>query len=1099
MADIIKTPSRKRIQASFKKTNSQPELLRFEPSHQSHKNVHPGSTHSAMNAGSAISNNPSTVLDTSEKCIGNPDVNSLVPSKAHHNHHSSTSDLPVNAAHPSSLPSVLGEVQNGLFQPALSEANKFFKRRASPGVENTRDLDQSSSTQPARVVAMSLKGLGLSSINHMSTAHTQVNHFLFQDGRYPTLTQASLGLLNDEETTALNKSYASPVKKSQLPVKDMALSSSALEPSGSTYRQLNETCGKEKESLEHTMMIYQSASFEQPSADDFQDCENTDVHGEETEVEEDGDGDGPGHELSAIQEGEEEEDLATGDKAKRLANSKPRQSTQRPSQTTRAALSEEVGHVSLDRSVNVLSHSILNSPPSNRVASSSPPIHNPAPVAQDLTSTFVGNSPDVQTAVGNPALGSSTTLKELLISDDTGTNPVQSALDIDKLLTSAEAIELATKMEVTKPIQVDAYTSPALPLTATTQQAPASEADVAVVADANVAEAGQSPKHHDTIVDLPLDDAPSKFRSMLQQSMNSSQSGYSQPSHSDTRTPGPSTHNLFTPGNARAALIRSPQSQWSSRHTASGWASKPNKTPAIPTGAFGVGSTKGDVHKAFAPADSPAPPTLPNPTGLVSSVQPLGGDSTLFAKLQDGSSIQYNSVVDTQGFPTAHRRTSKRTSTDAGFGHSSESQETKMSRSYAPAPLRVRPSNTDKTKKDVDKLMNRLSKIQRESALHELNQHATLNVAPDALTNVHRASLVTSATGPNAKASSRPSQASNSTSTKLSWVPTQPRGLPESLNIPKSQSSRPSPPTANENRPISPTPSTFGTKAVVVVDPAAPFHAGPPAPASAASCPDAASQSLGVSKRSSVGDLVAVYESKKPSTETAANHPAVRTATSPAPSVTLTHMTRSKSPVEAVSRLPLSLSSSAALAFTTTPATTPPLPRSDLGVKVARTRDAASSLCLHQDTDADYVDVSQTAIPHGQKAQRALSLEPVEEDLIDLSEDKSRDPSSNGCARDAETNAAATKDDGDSDGIVSNDDEQNYQVGAQSMYDESPQAQNNEGDEEEEDEDKEEDKEEEDKEEEDARTEHTAEMSPLDSSFHHESNSRVSVYSLVRT
>ncbi|KAA1121302.1 hypothetical protein PGTUg99_000646 [Puccinia graminis f. sp. tritici] len=86
--------------------------------------------------------------------------------------------------------------------------------------------------------------------------------------------------------------------------------------------------------------------------------------------------------------------------------------------------------------------------------------------------------------------------------------------------------------------------------------------------------------HVDTVVEVPLSDKPSSLRNNLYASIGSSHSD-KLPDH-QVRTPGePTGSNLFTPGNPRSAMIRSPHSQWSSKPSGALWTQhKPLKTPA---------------------------------------------------------------------------------------------------------------------------------------------------------------------------------------------------------------------------------------------------------------------------------------------------------------------------------------------------------------------------------------------------------------------------------------------------------------------------------------------------------------------------------------
>ncbi|KNE97993.1 hypothetical protein PSTG_08668 [Puccinia striiformis f. sp. tritici PST-78] len=93
---------------------------------------------------------------------------------------------------------------------------------------------------------------------------------------------------------------------------------------------------------------------------------------------------------------------------------------------------------------------------------------------------------------------------------------------------------------------------------------------------------------------------------------------------------------------------------------------------------------------------------------------------------------------------------SKRTSTDAGFSHTTEAHDAKMSQSHIPEMMHFRPSATGTTrKKGMEDVKSRLSKIQRESTMHERVHHHLLGPSANAPLIVNsRTSLVTQTSAP---------------------------------------------------------------------------------------------------------------------------------------------------------------------------------------------------------------------------------------------------------------------------------------------------------------------------------------------------------------
>ncbi|WAR53314.1 hypothetical protein PtB15_2B745 [Puccinia triticina] len=245
--------------------------------------------------------------------------------------------------------------------------------------------------------------------------------------------------------------------------------------------------------------------------------------------------------------------------------------------------------------------------------------------------------------------------------------------------------------------------------------------------------------HVDTVVEIPLADNPSSLRSNLYASVG--------PSLSDklaahqTRTPGhPTASNLFTPGNARSSVIQSPHSQWSSKPSGATWTQhKPLKTPAALSNlGIAVQSERTKSGASGSPLED-----LSKPINLLSNLQSAAAQQSLVADNPLASSLtRPTSAIDAQ-----HPRRSglKRTSTDAGFNHTSESHDAKMSRSHNPGMMHVRSSTTGApAKKGMEDLKSRLSKIQRESAMHERVHHHPSAPSADAPLNVNpRTSLVT--------------------------------------------------------------------------------------------------------------------------------------------------------------------------------------------------------------------------------------------------------------------------------------------------------------------------------------------------------------------
>lgn len=251
--------------------------------------------------------------------------------------------------------------------------------------------------------------------------------------------------------------------------------------------------------------------------------------------------------------------------------------------------------------------------------------------------------------------------------------------------------------------------------------------------------------HVDTVVEIPLTDNPSSLRSNLYASSGSSHSD-KQTDH-QARTPGePTTSNLFTPGNPRAAVIQSPHSQWSSKPSGTLWTHhKHHKTPATISN-LGTAS-QGERMKGTS-SGSPFE-DYSKPLNLLSNLQSTMIHQSLVSDTPLASSlVQPIPAIDSQ-----HSRRSglKRTSTDAGFNQTTDAHDVKMSRSHTPGMMHVRPSTTGGTaRKGMEDLKSRLSKIQRESAMHErVHHHPSSGPSADGSLSVNpRTSLVTQTIAP---------------------------------------------------------------------------------------------------------------------------------------------------------------------------------------------------------------------------------------------------------------------------------------------------------------------------------------------------------------
>ncbi|KAG0140613.1 hypothetical protein CROQUDRAFT_84126 [Cronartium quercuum f. sp. fusiforme G11] len=1045
MADIIKTPSRKRIQAS-KKKQIQPELLRFQAPSLPNQQVplSPVKLQLANEIELQLgSNNPSSHRTAAPQ-------NALVSSKANFDLHSTASKCFTSSDKSQSNVSVLGELPNGRQPVVRGNTSTALNRGASSPNENHRAFEPTG-LQTIGGAPFILKGLGLSSLTQVSQIHTQPNHSSINDTQFPTFAHPSYSLLAEEEAAALSKSYQSPVKKPQPstskipPAASVLGQPTAIPPQPVAAAPLlddvlvdaNMPSGKEA-----TIVVYQSAAEADSEAP-----ETVDLTGEDTEPEVDDVA--AGHELSAIQEGEEEDDQAVADpktacqpasnqKQSKISTASIRATGQSAPISSSAIVEPRPSEIE-SREPFVTSNSTMHQPGVETLAEAvllereqlpesdrTPAVPSQGEVVQE---SQVARAPDADETVHQPHTTGSNVDADVslqpnpvecltnsvvvhrdpahrlsestLLSSHRSDHPETETVDLalvphlpvesvqaivaedpvvsvmshtaqvihDEVLTSkkqAQTIQPLESLHISQPsASIFRPTKP----TAAVERASTPEADddpVVEVADSQPERARSSSAHHDTTAEVPLNDNPSHLRN--------TRALQSQAPDTHSRTPGPSTHNLFTPGNARAALIRSPQSQWSSKPTATGWLNKPNKTPGIVYGAgLGIGVGKSEAVKLQGPGGSPVGAHGSNYTRVSATLQSQASD---YLKFQDGLSTQASTISDAQAYPSTHRRTSKRTSTEAGFPYTSETQESKIARPYA--PLRFGQTATDKGKKGVDDLKNRLSKIQRESAMHERTQHNT--TLADLFHPVQRTSLATSGSSvkPTNQQSSQPS---TSASTKVPWAPSQ---AWETNAMAKSQSSRPVLPAPSSHRPPSPPPvSSLRTYAgVPLVDRDATSEAGE---ALQAAAKNAESTTSGIVKRSSVGDLVAVYEAKKVAGDPAAVT-AGPTTTSPAPSITLTHETKSKSPVDIGMhvRPALELKSTAHLR-STTPDSTPPLLRFDNQVPTSVTQEEIiegsgfhDEMILRDDEDESEGDDEE-----GEGAPVAVGQS--EEDLIELS------------------------------------------------------------------------------------------------------------------
>ncbi|EGG12162.1 uncharacterized protein MELLADRAFT_59364 [Melampsora larici-populina 98AG31] len=1013
MADIIKTPSRKRIQASSKKKITQPEPLRFEQSGTSDratvsmKSLPPSKIEKSQTGINFIpAFGSSKRHDEKENPAG-----SLVPSKAHYDLHSAASDRFATSHNKEVTPSVLGEVQN---------VSHLHNSRQEPSASNSGSTsrDQTSRVFQPIIAPTLLKGLGLSSSTQMSQTYTASG-------------ASHHGILNQEEVAALSKSYSSPFKKSTLanPPSSVTLTQPFVTSQSVPGSTSVDRVAKDDEPSARKVVVYTTTSLQHPTVDGDCDEETHDHSGEDTELEEEA---LEGHELSAIQEGEEEEDPAAterhiprGSAKKTRKEEQPNPNIHTTAQKAKISLpkptnpSQPTSRGSSDRSPQVTSDSIALQPAAklskslksvpdlhvepdaafeDSVREDTAPLqaavaslHDTLPKSQDDTilaqedlahhrdrvtpsedihdtaveasvdqevvheTNAVHSSPnrdnvakyrsDLPESSRAPALSSceshpqrqrerdnSHSLpiehKDLHEDSHAPTSDAKAVHTIpdapecrNQKITSPErpqAIPTSQALKTSKP----AVSRSSKTTTALAEHVSTPEADEEPLAETNDVQSERlqfSLPDQNITAEIPLNDDPSRLRN--------TRAIQSQAFDNNTRTPGPTTQSLFTPGNTRAALIHSPQSQWSSKPTNSGWLNKPHKTPGLAYGALGLGIEKSEVSRFQGVGGSPVATNKPDPRPSFTS------HATNLARAQDIGS-QANTISDSQRMLANQRRSSKRTSTDAGFPYTSETQEAKIARPYVPVPHRYVPSTADKGKKGVDDLKNRLSKIQRESAMHERTQQVLPMVEP--LHMVQRASLATSATSASVVHGkpliAQSSQTSHSTSTMPPWAPMPPWNAADLNNLNKSQSSRPpASQISSQHRTVSPAslPSFTTYAGVPLIDRGASSETTHSLHNKASNPPvglyaDSTDSQLPV-KKTSVGDLVAAYESKKKPDEPAVNVSSVARNTSPAPSVTLTHETKSKSPVDTA---PLNIKSTALLR-STTPTATPPVLRVD--------------------------------------------------------------------------------------------------------------------------------------------------------------------------
>lgn len=249
---------------------------------------------------------------------------------------------------------------------------------------------------------------------------------------------------------------------------------------------------------------------------------------------------------------------------------------------------------------------------------------------------------------------------------------------------------------------------------------------------------GSVQSHFDAVVEVPLTDKPSSLRNNLHTSTGSSHS--TKTTDHQARTPGDrAAANLFTPGNPRAAAIQSPHSQWSSKPSGSLWnQSKPFKTPAT---ILNLAATTNTARQTGTFSGSPSE-DFPQPSSLLSNSQTTNAQPSVLPDPPVASLL-------TQGISFAESQDSlrglKRTSTDAGFNYTSDAHDAKISRSHTPGLMHIRSSTAGTTgRKGMEDLKSRLSKIQRESAMHErVHHHAPGSVSDAPMNSNQRTSLVT--------------------------------------------------------------------------------------------------------------------------------------------------------------------------------------------------------------------------------------------------------------------------------------------------------------------------------------------------------------------
>ncbi|KAI8454685.1 hypothetical protein BY996DRAFT_4581634 [Phakopsora pachyrhizi] len=226
---------------------------------------------------------------------------------------------------------------------------------------------------------------------------------------------------------------------------------------------------------------------------------------------------------------------------------------------------------------------------------------------------------------------------------------------------------------------------------------------------------GAEPFHLDSVIEVPLNDNPSSLRNNLNSSVSSNCA--SKASENDSQTPGPSARNFFTPGNTRAAMIQSPHSQWSSKPSNNLRGQiKPLNISVV--SCLGKGEGQKSLISVLSSTEQTTQPIIQSNNSHLMNAASNPHPSASFRRISNNAEV------------TDFRTTSlKRTSADAGFPYSSETHEAKVPKFQTPAPSNPKTSMTGGAKRGMEDLKSRLSKIQRDSAMHERKQHS----APTAL------------------------------------------------------------------------------------------------------------------------------------------------------------------------------------------------------------------------------------------------------------------------------------------------------------------------------------------------------------------------------